>query len=159
MPKNQNSPCGTCGANLTDGSGDGVNGHWQNCTDPAIVRELTAALRTGGTLDYPASPTPVADALQAVDRLQAPTTTRRGKAIDEFLELAALRDLADAVRSHGIGAELGQLRELRTALADTDRAARELDAVRDACEDDDAAEDERLDALLSLRDAVHSYLG
>jgi hypothetical protein len=24
--------CDTCGANLTDGSGDGVNGHWQNCT-------------------------------------------------------------------------------------------------------------------------------
>ena len=24
--------CGTCGANLTDGSGDGTGGHWQNCT-------------------------------------------------------------------------------------------------------------------------------
>ena len=22
--------CRTCGANLTDGSGDGINGHWQN---------------------------------------------------------------------------------------------------------------------------------
>ena len=27
--------CGFCGANLTDGSGDGVNGHWQNCTSNA----------------------------------------------------------------------------------------------------------------------------
>jgi hypothetical protein len=26
--------CNTCGANLTDGSGDGTNGHWQNCTTP-----------------------------------------------------------------------------------------------------------------------------
>jgi hypothetical protein len=26
--------CKTCGANLTDGSGDGTNGHWQNCTTP-----------------------------------------------------------------------------------------------------------------------------
>lgn len=27
--------CTTCGANLTDGSGDGEAGHWQNCTSPA----------------------------------------------------------------------------------------------------------------------------
>ena len=26
--------CAICGANLTDGSGDGDNGHWQNCKDP-----------------------------------------------------------------------------------------------------------------------------
>jgi len=32
--------CGTCGANLTDGSGDGVNGHWANCTSNAGRFEL-----------------------------------------------------------------------------------------------------------------------
>jgi hypothetical protein len=35
------SCCDTCGANLTDGSGDGVNGHWQNCTVPTTTT-LTA---------------------------------------------------------------------------------------------------------------------
>ncbi len=31
--------CQACGANLTDGSGDGVNGHWQNCTGE-VPREV-----------------------------------------------------------------------------------------------------------------------
>lgn len=54
--------------------------------------------------DDQASPTPVADALQLVD--QAGTEYGVPSA-----ELRALRMLADAVRSHGIGAELGQRRE------------------------------------------------
>jgi hypothetical protein len=33
--------CKTCGANLTDGSGDGTNGHWQNCTTPYSHGKLT----------------------------------------------------------------------------------------------------------------------
>ena len=34
------SSCGVCGANLTDGSGDGINGHWQNCASNAGRFEL-----------------------------------------------------------------------------------------------------------------------
>lgn len=41
----QPAPCGTCGANLTDGSGDGIDGHWQNCTEVTSV-----------TLQFPGMP-------------------------------------------------------------------------------------------------------
>lgn len=59
------------------------------------------------------TPTPVADALTEVNRAQAdggfaPDGTTRPHLVK------ALHALADAVRSHGIGAELGQLRERRT---------------------------------------------
>jgi hypothetical protein len=54
--------------------------------------------------------TPVADALAGVNAVQG----EPGKfGLGPARELAALRDLADAVRSHGIVAELGQLREQR----------------------------------------------
>lgn len=61
-----------------------------------------------------ASPTPVADALAHVNRVQADHENIAGW-VQAGRELAALRKLADAVRSHGIGAELGQLRERRAS--------------------------------------------
>jgi hypothetical protein len=99
-------------------------------TTPA-ARELAAELTASGTLEYPASPTPercdvhggrsltacdhgptpVADALTEVNYWQAKRVIVSHPSGEG--ELAALRKLADAVRSHGIGAELGQLRQAR----------------------------------------------
>lgn len=71
-------------------------------TDHDISREgLGDALEA---IAEQASTTPVADALQEVD--QAGTEYGVPSA-----ELLALRKLAAAVRSHGIGADLGQRRE------------------------------------------------
>jgi hypothetical protein len=63
--------------------------------------------------------TPVADALQAVDANRAELLRVQGEfgetdtSSERDAYLGALENLADAVRSHGIGAELGQLREAR----------------------------------------------
>lgn len=59
----------------------------------------------------PAPSTPVADALQRVDQARAEYIAAGYHGTDEYLD--ELEKLADAVRSHGIGAELGQLREQR----------------------------------------------
>jgi len=95
------------------------------------ARELAAELTASGTLDYPASTTPVADALAEVNHWQAKRVIISHPSGEG--ELAALRKLADAVRSHGIGAELGQLREQRqltdAQLQAAFLAARELGKV------------------------------
>jgi len=64
--------------------------------------------------------TPVADALAVVDDNRRELLTAMGHYAGEGdvsserdAYLGALENLADAVRSHGIGAELGQLRERR----------------------------------------------
>jgi hypothetical protein len=88
---------------------------------PHIEPGDTELLEAAGVPEYPAdqpSPTPVADALQLVNRVQAEGAHMTvGTAYALTAELPALRKLADAVRSHGIGAELGQLREQRRELA------------------------------------------
>lgn len=50
------------------------------------------------------------------------------------------------------------LKEMREALAAVDSCAAELDHVRDAGEDDDAAGAAHLDALTRLADAVRAYV-
>jgi hypothetical protein len=64
-----------------------------------------AAARLWDEQGEPASTTPVADALAEVDQAQSslPVNVLRSATA----ELVALRKLADAVRSHGIGADLG----------------------------------------------------
>jgi NADPH-dependent ferric siderophore reductase len=61
--KTDNSSCDTCGANLTDGSGDGFNGHWQNCQtltlltidDLQNLADLLRAVQAGAKMKwYPA---------------------------------------------------------------------------------------------------------
>jgi hypothetical protein len=80
--------------------------------------------------DDQASPTPVADALTELDRFYAGREHIKPYLRSDYAELVELRKLAAAVRSHGIGAELGQLREQRQL---TDTLSDISDALQDAC--------------------------
>lgn len=115
-----------------------ADGHWTRDESGTVRRydaagELFATVPPGPACDVilaqladlpraeQASSTPVADALAEVNRVQAERertlTPPQGRPWSAW-ELDALRKLADAVRSHGIGAELGQLREQRATVPD-----------------------------------------